>query len=174
MRYLALRTALTWQSLGFQLPFAARADWIDGEAGSPTPSATMLFEASGLTPLGPRSKNLYALPSHFPEASALMAAHGQISAWQELARQWETDCPQRYRDWLAFYLADDPTHPTYPCERRLQGAVAFTTSPEAGLRKFVLGECPVSIEARYATPLALCDQVLLRGATLASREPACP
>jgi len=110
-------------------------------------------------------RNPYQLAGHFPEYAALFKAHGPVDDLRRLAAIWQAEFPERCRDWMIYYIKSD-WRERFVRERdqeaREQAAVFYHLAPEVCSRLWILGESAESIEARYATPLNLAEQVLLR------------
>jgi hypothetical protein len=175
--YLVGKTAVALMAM-FTLPaWAARmkyrlgAEGIDGfrpgESGEETFGIDVLFDHDGLATTTAATKNPYCLAGHFPEYSALLKRHAPVDRLKRLAALWEEKYPQRYRDWIAFYIGSDPAAIRARWEKldqeaRIQAAVFYHLAPEVCLRLWVLDEPAEQIEQRFATPLNLAEQVLLR------------
>lgn len=112
----------------------------------------------------PETRNPYPLAGNFPEWNALLAQHGDAVANARLGRDFDGQA-ERYRDWIAFYIGDDwqQRRARGDQEARVQASVFYNLAPEIAFRRFVLGEEPERLEARFATPLNLAEQLLLRG-----------
>jgi hypothetical protein len=111
------------------------------------------------------TRNPYPLAGNFPEWNALLAAHGPGGFATRLRDAWERQ-PERCRDWIGFYIGDDwqERRARGNQEARVQASVFYHLAPEIAFRRFVLGETPEVIAGRFATPLNLAEQLLLRGA----------
>lgn len=112
-------------------------------------------------------RNPYQLAGHFPEYAALFKNHGPVEEFRRLCAIWESEFPERYRDWMIYYIKPD-WRERFIAERdqeaREQASVFYNLAPEVCSRLWILDEAPESIEARYATPLNLAEQLLLRAA----------
>jgi len=110
------------------------------------------------------TKNPYVLAGHFPEYHALLKLHGPLGRLRELVKIWEKEIPQRYTDWIAFYLGADweRKFAARDQEARVQAAVFYHLAPEVCFRLWVLNENPREIERRYGMPLNRAEQILLQ------------
>ena len=120
------------------------------------------------------TRNPYVLAGMNPEWNALLKAH-TAPAWQERLATAYDHQPERYRDWIAFYIGTDwqERRRKGDQEARVQASVFYNLAPEIAFRRFVRGEDAAAIEARYQTPLGLVEQLLLRaGFVLAHDLPA--
>ncbi|MCX6971061.1 MAG: hypothetical protein NTV93_13050 [Verrucomicrobia bacterium] len=110
-------------------------------------------------------RNPYQLAGHFPEYAALFKAHGPVEDLRRLCSIWESEFPERYRDWMIYYIKEN-WRERFIAERdqeaREQASVFYNLAPEVCSRLWILDEAPEAIEARYATPLNLAEQLLLR------------
>jgi hypothetical protein len=180
--YLAGKTAVTLMAM-FTLPawanrmkYRLAAEGIDGfrpgEAGEETFGIDVLFDHDGLATTTAATKNPYCLAGHFPEYAALLKRHAPVDRLTRLAALWAEKYPQRYSDWIAFYIGSDKEAirarwNKLDQEARVQASVFYHLAPEVCLRRWVLDEPAEQIEKRFATPLNLAEQVLLRsGSTL--------
>ena len=157
----------------FMLPIATDSGFLQpGEAGQETFGSNALHDHDGIATITADTKNPYCLAGHFPEYAALLKQHAPVDRLQLLASLWSAQHPERYRDWIAFYIGSDPEAirarwNKLDQEARVQAPVFYHLAPEACLRLWVLDEPAEQIEKRYATPLNLAEQVLLRsGSTL--------
>jgi hypothetical protein len=132
----------------------------------------------------PEVRNPYPLPRRSPQFSALLKLHGPREQLAQLLRTWEEDLPIRYRDWRELYLNPPPElHTIY---RRTavdanpdpggveSGDFAISMhhiQPEILLRTLVFDPDPDQVEALYAEPLQLPEQLLLRAAYQLQRLP---
>ncbi len=125
------------------------------------------------------TRNPYIFAGNFPEWCALLRDHGDHARLAGVAKTWEREQPERYRDWLEFYLGADwrKRREGGDQEARVQASVFYNLAPEISFRRLILGEDADAIEARFATPLHLAEQVMLRagmrlsdGAHAASRQ----
>ncbi len=112
----------------------------------------------------------------FPEYCALLKRHGPLSLLRRLAREWEAKHPERYADWLKFYVGGEVAEsirsggedPSGNQEWREQAAVFYHVNHDVMLRLLVLGEDPRRVEGLYKLPLPPAEQALCRaGARLA-------
>ncbi|MEE9405204.1 MAG: hypothetical protein V3V20_09945 [Algisphaera sp.] len=160
---LVVRTAITYLALHAQVDHARRMGWVADDQGGPHFGATMLSDEGGLTPLTVKSKNLYYFPTHFAQGAALLRGHGDLKALQVVLDAWDEKALSQHRraDWLGYYLEEDLKSPTYPCERREQGALSFLTAPEIIARTWIAGQDPAGMARRYGQPLRLPDPALL-------------
>lgn len=108
------------------------------------------------------TRNPYVLAGHNPAWSALLKHHW--SRKDELLADWDANEPDRYRDWMAFYIGEDwqERRARGDQEARVQAAVFYSLAPEICFRYWTLGQDPAEIEARFATPLHLNEQIVLR------------
>lgn len=115
-------------------------------------------------PCTPSSPNPYLLAGHAPEYAALFRHHGPLDKLRNLFRIWETEFPERYTDWVEFYLGSDwreRFERDGDQEARIQAAVFYHLAPEISFRKWVLEESPDTVERRYAQPLNRAERLLL-------------
>ena len=115
----------------------------------------------------------------FPEYCMLLKMYGPIRILKRLADNWRKKCPDRYSDWLAYYVGRDIARKirsgredasTYQ-EAREQAAVFYPVAHETALRLLVLDDDPDKVEAMYKVPMPLSEQVLCRcGARLAMSQ----
>ncbi|MFH0939025.1 MAG: hypothetical protein V1899_07075 [Planctomycetota bacterium] len=112
----------------------------------------------------------------FPEYCMLLKMYGPGRLMKRLADNWREKCPDRYSDWLAYYVGRDIARKirsgredaTSYQEAREQAAVFYPVAHETALRLFVLDEDPDKVEAMYKIPMPLSEQVLCRcGARIA-------
>jgi hypothetical protein len=174
--YLAAKSAVMLLST-FTLPaWSAKAKFpvqaMGGKNDDETFGIAVLDDHDGLLTNTAETKNPYCVAGHFPEYSALLKQHGPIDRLQRLAALWAEKYPGWYRDWIAFYIGSDPEAIAarwnkFDQEARVQASVFYHLAPEVCLRRWVLDEPAEQIEKRFATPLNLAEQVLLRtGSTL--------
>jgi hypothetical protein len=113
------------------------------------------------------------LPRYFPAYNGLLKLHGPKERLAELARIWLEEQPDRYSDWRAFYFDPERIQRMRPrnisietggivCETGQWAVAMHHIMPEIALRLWVLGESPEQVERRYAHPLALAEQLILR------------
>lgn len=125
-----------------------------------------IYLPSKLFPITPASRNPYHIAGHFPEYSALFKAHGPVEELRRLAAIWEQEFPQRYTDWITYYIGADWRDRFVSArdqEARIQAAVFYHLAPEVCSRLWILGETPQSVEARFSPSLNLAEQILVRG-----------
>jgi len=117
------------------------------------------------------TRNPYVLAGMNAEWNALLKAH-TAPAWQELLATAYDQQPERYRDWIAFYIGTDwqERRRKGDQEARVQASVFYNLAPEVAFRRFVRGEDPAAIEARYQTPLGLVEQLLLRAGFMLAHD----
>ena len=110
------------------------------------------------------TRNPYCLAGLNPEWNALLRSHTSRAWQQSLARAYDRQ-QERYSDWIAFYLGKDwqERRAKGDQEARIQASVFYAVSPEIAFRRFVRRESAATIECRYATPLPLSEQLLVRG-----------
>jgi len=176
--YLAGKTAACLISLftlpdwcnhsGFIMPSVEHNGFLKpGESGQQAFGVNAIIDAEGIATITEETKNPYCLAGNFPEYAALLKRHGPVDRLRELARLWAAKHPDRYRDWIAFYIGSDPQQiarrkANLEQEAKDQAAVFYHLAPEISLRQWVLGEQAEEIESRYKTPLNLVEQVWLR------------
>jgi hypothetical protein len=105
-----------------------------------------------------------------PELCALFKRHGRRDELKRLADRWKTSHPDRYSDWLSFYVGADAANAIragtndmgLAQEKREQAAVFYHVAHDVALRLFVLGESPDAVEALFQSPLPLAEQLLCR------------
>ena len=98
---------------------------------------------------------------------------------RQQARAWEERAPERYADWLRFYVGDElaakiragKEDPSDNQEHREQSAVFYHVAHDVMLRLWVLDEDPDAVERRFATAMPLAEQVLCRAGARLVDEP---
>ena len=141
-------------------------------------------------PEGPRDdKDLYGLRVHkirfgayiatartkswapiFPALAALLKKYGPLELLRRLADTWEHNYPERYSDWLKFYVGKEEADKirggkedaSENQEKREQAAVFYHVNHDVLLRLLVLDEAPQHVEGLYQLPLPAAEQVLCR------------
>jgi hypothetical protein len=177
MLYLAGRTGVCLMALfslsgwcekvGFVMPTTSMGFLRPGEVGAETFGVNALVDTDGIATVTVETKNPYCLAGHFPEYSALLRQHGPVERLRRLAELWAQTQPQRYADWIGFYIGTDPVEiakrrANLDQEAKDQAAVFYHLAPEVCLRLWVLDEPADQIEQRFKTPLNLAEQLLLR------------
>ncbi|MDA3962059.1 MAG: hypothetical protein PF961_14805 [Planctomycetota bacterium] len=110
------------------------------------------------------TRNPYALAGTNWQWNALLRDHLSAGAKRKLTTWWQREEAGRYADWVAAYLGTDwqARAKRGDQEARIQAAVFYHLAPEVAFRLWALGERPSAIEARWATPLNLAEQLILR------------
>ena len=147
------------------LPFLAQRRGYQLPVDEPTFGMHGILLHAGVMVNTPSTKAPYALAGNFPAYNLLMKRYGRMQRYREVARRWEQHHPERYQDWIAFYIGRNPTlDPTAPFsqEERIQAAVMYHLAPEVCFRLWTLDEDPAAVEARFHTPLNLAEQLYCR------------
>lgn len=131
----------------------------------------------------PFIKNPYPLPRYLPEYSALLKLHASRQRLEQITRWWE-EMPERYADWDRWFfdrsepdgplvrkrtISDDPPK-THKYESGGWAPALHHAFPEIALRTWVLDQPHDQVEAMYQTPLALAEQIILRGGFVLARD----
>ncbi len=119
-------------------------------------------EVSFATPV---TRNPYHLAGNFPEWNALLRSHLGETVLLRWADDFARTDADRHRDWMSAYTGPDWRQrlASGDQEAREQAAVFYQVAPEVALRRLALDIDPAVVERRWATPLPLAEQTLLRG-----------
>ncbi|MBA3709929.1 MAG: hypothetical protein H0W83_14055 [Planctomycetes bacterium] len=121
--------------------------------------------------------NSKSWPPLFPEYCQLLKTYGPLAELTRLAKIQEQRVPERYADWLLFYLGKELAEkiragnedPSSGQEQREQSAVFYHVGPDVMQRLWVLDEDGASVERRFQTAMPPAEQALCRaGAKLMS------
>ncbi len=109
------------------------------------------------------TRNPYILAGMNPEWNALLAHH-TTPHWRSALLASLQHEPDRYRDWITFYIGQDwkERRAKGDQEARVQAAVFYSLAPEIAFRRLACGEDGAAILARFGTELNLAEQILLR------------
>ena len=107
---------------------------------------------------------------HFPEYCALLKKYGPMDIFKRLAAVWASDHPERYEDWLAFYVGADPAariregqgDASVYQEAREQAAVFYHVAHDVALRLLILEQDPDEVEAMFKKPMPPAEQLMCR------------
>jgi len=166
-RYLAAKMALSFIAAYPLGDWCAEKGFVLHRYDEPLLGIKDLREWRGAVIDGPGSRSPYGLCPDFPEFQALLKLHGPVERWRSAVRIWETEYPERYRDWAFFYtgLRRDVAVRTLNQEERIQAAIHYHLAPEVALRLFVLEQDPDLIEGLYGKRKpALAEILWLRSA----------
>lgn len=169
--YLAAKTACALLAAEWlvdylcDIPFLARNRGAKRPVNEPTFGMQAILLHWGALVNSPSSKSPYALAGNFPAYNLLMKRYGHMERYREVASLWEQRHPERYEDWIVFYIGRNPrldTSAAFSQEERIQAAVMYHLAPEVGFRLWTLDEDPTSVETRFKTPLNLAEQLYCR------------
>ncbi len=177
LHYLAGKTSITllgamawpkWMK-GLRADIIVKNDATKTHFRRPAPDERLLgviafFPPGRVYPSTPASVNPYLFVGHSPEYNALLKAHGPLANLKRVVKIWEKEFPERYRDWIRFYVGKDMRRRFKKREQeaRIQAPVFYHLAPEICFRLWVLEEEPASIARRYRTPLNRAEELLLR------------
>jgi hypothetical protein len=130
-------------------------------------------EIRGPVPETPASRSQVIPAPDFPEYAMLVREHGPVERLRELAARYVAEHPERYDDWLAFYVGADVAAEIraarnkvgFAQERREQAAVFYHVAHDTCLRLWVLGQSGDDVEKLYREPMPLSSQLLCRADT---------
>jgi hypothetical protein len=169
--YLAGKTAVTLLAM-FTLPAWCERMKFPLRPGGAGPGEESfgileLNDLEGVIAISAATKNPYCLAGHFPEYAALLKRHAPLDRLNRLTEIWAEKYPERYRNWIAFYLGFDAASIREQWDKgnqeaRVQAPVFYHLAPEVCLRRWVLDEPADTIEKRFETTLNLAEQILLR------------
>lgn len=102
----------------------------------------------------------------FPEFAALLRLHGPVDTIAQQAKDYQAD-GARYRDWLAFYVGEEPARKLRAKEAvegnqevREQASVFYSVAPDTAMRLWVLDQDPKAVQALYTEPMPLVERIL--------------
>ncbi len=121
--------------------------------------------------IGGSSRGPITSPPNFPEFAALLKCYGPVERFRKMADDWREMHAERYSDWLAFGIGPQRAEKMRAGGKldleadhglREQLAVFYHTSLDVAVRLLVLDEPPDAVEALFAHPLSLADQLMCR------------
>ena len=157
--------------LGYRLGhYVSRSSTNDPQTADDIYYIRTFEEIRGPVPETPASKSQVIPAPDFPEYAMLVREHGPVDRLRELAARYVSEHPERYSDWLAFYVGNDVAAAIraakndvgFAQERREQAAVFYHVAHDTCLRLWVLGDSGDAIEKLYAEPMPLTSQLLCR------------
>jgi hypothetical protein len=169
MLYLAGKTAAGLLALQLALDWCRQTGFVSGPASEEVFGANGLAAGRGVSLITADTKAPYNLVNNFPEYVALLKRYGCVETLRRQVRAWCDEKPERYRDWIRYYIGPDEAERLTKMlqEDRVQSAVFYHLSPEIWLRRFVLEEDPDEIEKSFRPRINLAEQLALRsGMTL--------
>ena len=111
------------------------------------------------------TRNNYVIAGHNPPWHALLRDHAPKELFEQLLADWNEHEPGRADDWIGYYIGADwqQRRAEGDQEARVAAAVFYSMAPEVCCRLWICEEKPSDIEQRFAHPLNLNEQILLRG-----------
>jgi hypothetical protein len=109
-------------------------------------------------------------PPLFPEYCQLLKDYGPMPLLERLPGLWATHAPERYRDWLLFYVGKEQADkiragnedPSGNQEHREQSGVFYHVGPDVMFRLWTLDQDPDAVERLFQTPMPPAEQALCR------------
>jgi len=162
--YLAGKTAAATMAAYPLADHSRQTGWVLSDSGGdPTISVMNLREWRGAQIDTPAARAPYGLAGNFPQWNALLARHGRVADLRRCAQLWQREHPERYRNWIVFYLGKRPKRkPSADQESRVQGAVMYHLAPDVALRLWTLRQSGASVEGLFSTPINLAEQLWCR------------
>lgn len=171
LRYLAVKTGLHLIACTVWPHYTRDFDPTRLDGLPKSDDATELFGINGaasfmgFAPITAATKNPYNLAGHFPELAALLKTHTDLSKLRRLLDSWEHDHPERYANWVTFYVGEGYAEAfanSFDQEKRVQAAVFYHLAPEVSTRLWVFDEPAESIGKRFTKPrINLAEELLL-------------
>lgn len=127
-------------------------------------------ETEGPICVTPDSRSTAVPAPDFPELCALLRKYGPIERLKVLADRYAKQHPERYEDWLGFYVGPNAAEEIrigrnkvgFSQEQREQAAVFYHVAHDTSLRLWVIGQSGREVEKLYKTPMPLACQLLCR------------